>query len=246
MSESNGLTKVEILWTEIIELSRRLDEMVSKIVSAESTVGNTVTSLEETMAALLEKMVSISNSADGVLSEKQAELNKLIELAMQEAANKAAQRDLDVVEMISEGVELRLKEMQSLFSDELSKSIHLNSMHIQAEASKHLMRATNAIDIAKSIDKAVAISIAIILVIVFGACAAYGGWHLAFLHYANSSKQADAFITTPEGKAALEFSRLNDVNAMLDCKGFNTTKQAGHTYCLPLDAKRNVSGWRID
>jgi hypothetical protein len=170
----------------------------------------------------------------------------LIELAMQEAASKAAQRDLDVVEMISEGVELRLKEMQGLFSEELSKSIHQNSMHIQAEASKHLTRATNAIDIAKSIDKAIAISIAIILVIIFGACTAYGGWHLAYLQYANSSKQAEAFITSPSGIAAMEFSRMNDVNAMLDCKGFSTTKQAGHTYCLPLDGKRNVSGWRID
>lgn len=243
---SEGLTKVEILWAEIIELSKHLDGLMTQIVDAEKSVGGTVTSLEETMAHLLSQMATISSSADGVLSEKQAELNKLIELALAESEAKATQRDLEVVDSISESVEIRLKELYELFAADLTKSVQQNSSHIQSEASKHLTRSIKAIDVAKSIDRAVVVSFAIIFAIVFGALTAYGGWYLAYLHYANSTKKAEAFITSPAGKAAMEFARLNDVDSMMDCRGFSTTKQSGHTYCLPMDSKRNVSGWRID
>lgn len=246
MSETNsGLTKVEVLWAEILELARRLDLLGTQITDAEQSVGNTVTSLEESLTALTGKMKELSHSADGVLSAKQEELNKLIELALNEAAAKAAQRDLEVVELITEAVENRISQLQELLNKNLTDSVHVNSKHIQSEANKHLVSATQAIHRASQADKAVFVSLAVVLILVFSSICGYAGWHLAFLHYANSTKAAEAFITSPDGQAAIQFSKLNNIEDMLDCTGFKETKQSGQTYCLPMDSKKVVSGWRI-
>lgn len=247
MSEDNSpLTKQEVLWTEIIELATKLQFLGGQITDAEKSVGNTVTSLEESLTGLVTKMKELSDSADGVLTEKQAELNNLIELALNEAAAKTAQRDLEVVELISESVENRIGLLQESLTKQLSDSVQANSQHIQVEANKHLVRATQSIERANKADKAIFVSLAVVLILLFGSICSYAAWHLAFLHYANSTKVAEQFIASKDGQAAIKFSKLNNVEDMLDCKGFKETKQGAHTYCVPMDSHRNVSGWRTN
>lgn len=246
MSEaSSALTKVEVLWAEIIELANKIDVIGNKIVDAELSVGNTVTNLEESLVGLTTKMKELSDSADGVLSEKQSELNKLIELALNEASAKSAQRDLEVVEIISEAVDVRVGQLQEIVSKQLAESVQTNSIHIQSESNKHLTRATQSIERANKADKAIFVSLAIVLILMFTSICSYAAWHLAFLHFSNSAKIAEKFITSSDGMAAIEFSKLNNVEKMLDCKGFKQTTQGPNTYCVPMDGNRNVSGWRI-
>lgn len=247
MSEqTSSLTKVEVLWAEIIELASKLDSISVKLVDAEHSVGSTVTSLEESLVALAEQMKTISSSADGVLNAKQEELNKLIELALEDVAAKTAQRDLEVVELISEAVENRIGQLHEVLQKQLSDSVIENSQHIQSESNKHLVRATQAVERASKADKAIYISLATVLILIVTSISGYAGWHLAYLHYANSAKTAERFITSNDGQAAIEFSKLNNVQAMLSCKGYKETKQGSHIYCVPMDSNKNVSGWRIE
>lgn len=246
MSEGNtGLTKVEVLWGEIVEMANKIDLIGNKIVDAEVAVGNTVTSLEESLTGLVAKMKELSDSADGVISEKQVELKRQIELALAQGNEKTAQRDLEVVEMISEAVENRVGQLHDSVGKQLTDSVHANSMHIQAEANKHLTRATQSIERANKADKAIFVSLAVILILMFASICSYAAWHVAYLHFSNSANIAEQFITTPDGKAAIEFAKLNDIEKMLDCNGFKETTQGPHTYCVPMDRNRNVSGWRI-
>lgn len=88
----------------------------------------------------------------------------------------------------------------------------------------------------------VALSIGIAAVAI--ACVAWGAFALG----ARSSAADLAWLRTPEGMAAQQFSELNSTKAMLDCPApFQIQKNdRGETHCLPYDEKAKlIRGWRI-
>lgn len=88
----------------------------------------------------------------------------------------------------------------------------------------------------------VALSIGIAVVAVAGV--AWGAFALG----ARSSAADLAWLRTPEGMAARQFSELNSTKAMLDCPApFQSQKNdKGETLCLPYDEKAKlIRGWRI-
>jgi len=88
----------------------------------------------------------------------------------------------------------------------------------------------------------VALSIGIAVLAVAGV--AWG----AFAVGARSSAADLAWLRTPEGMAARQFSELNSTKAMLDCPApFQIQKNdRGETLCLPYDEKAKlIRGWRI-
>lgn len=88
----------------------------------------------------------------------------------------------------------------------------------------------------------VALSIGIAVVAVAGV--AWGAFALG----ARSSAADLAWLRTPEGMAARQFSELNSTKAMLDCPApFKIQKNdRGETLCLPYDEKAKlIRGWRI-
>lgn len=63
-----------------------------------------------------------------------------------------------------------------------------------------------------------------------------------------SSKEGQAaWLDTPEGRAAQQFARLNNVDQMLRCPPPHTiTSQDGNRYCMPFDpTTKRVTMWRI-
>lgn len=88
----------------------------------------------------------------------------------------------------------------------------------------------------------VALSVGIAVVAVAGV--AWGAFALG----ARSSAADLAWLRTPEGMAARQFSELNSTKAMLDCPApFQFQKNdRGETLCLPYDEKAKlIRGWRI-
>jgi hypothetical protein len=88
----------------------------------------------------------------------------------------------------------------------------------------------------------VAFSIGIAAIIIVGI--AWSTFRLG----AQSSAADLAWLRTPEGTAARQFSELNSTRAMLDCPApFQIQKNGkGETFCLPYDEKtKRIRGWRI-
>lgn len=88
----------------------------------------------------------------------------------------------------------------------------------------------------------VALSIGVAAVAI--ACVAWGAFALG----ERSSAAELAWLRTPEGMAARQFSELNSTKAMLDCPApFQIQKNdRGETHCLPYDEKTKlIRGWRI-
>jgi hypothetical protein len=69
----------------------------------------------------------------------------------------------------------------------------------------------------------------------------------AFMAGQRMSAAEVAWLHTPEGEAAREFSRLNNVRAMLECpSGFPQRDKGKGTYCVPYDPQgKKTFGWRV-
>ncbi len=64
---------------------------------------------------------------------------------------------------------------------------------------------------------------------------------------ARTSAGEAAWLKTPEGVAARDFSKLNNIRAMQECSApFQRQSSSDGTYCIPFDATdRKMFGWRL-
>lgn len=74
--------------------------------------------------------------------------------------------------------------------------------------------------------------------------AVWGGYRLG----EQSMAAKAAWLDTPEGRAAREFTRMNDVGRMLECPApLRRFSERGETYCNPYDEeKKRLRSWRVE
>lgn len=235
---TQGLSKQEIIWAEMIAMSERLGTMMKTLNESEKSVGDTVTSIEESMNQLSEQMESLAGTTNGVMGKKEQELQQRIDAALAEYRASTEKRDLEVIETITEGIELKIQSSVDVVNKTLTDSVDETVGRIRAEGEKAFNSFTDE-------GRLKWLSVAIGGVCLLAAMCSIGGWYVASLHY-DSKFQARGFANAAEGEAAVKLSKLNDFTKMLKCDGFTEHQQNGHSYCVPMDANKVVSGWRIE
>lgn len=91
-----------------------------------------------------------------------------------------------------------------------------------------------------------AIVLALAITVPFVGLVAWGAFKAGEKAGMFAQGQENAWARSLDGQAAREFSRLNNVRAMLDCAGYQSRKDDTSTYCIPYDEKSKRSyGWKI-
>ena len=166
------------------------------------------------------------------------EINQLIEITLAKASAAAENRDLAVIEDIVVGVDKKLTDTLSGINESLSLHVSETVSMIQAESLK-------AIKHTNDVGRWKWLLLASIGVLCLMASVGYGAWVVAENHF-DEQVRAMGFSSRAEAQAAIKFGQINNLPKMLACDGYTEHRQNGHLYCVPMDADRVVSGWRID
>lgn len=232
------LSKQELFWLEITGMAERLEKLAKTINASEKNVGNTATSIEESLSSMREQLEVLVGAAEGLMGKKEMELQKRIDAALAETQDAVAKRDLEVIDTITEGVKAEIDSSLAVVVKTLKDSTDDTIGRIRVAA---VQSVNSTRDTGRFKWLAWAAGAVVVLMLVGGG----GVWWVASTYYDQRVREL-GFGGAEAAAAAVKLSKFNDLPMMADCVGFQTHKQNGHVYCVPMDKDKVVSGWRVE
>lgn len=232
-----GLSKQEVIWSEMMEMEGRLKVLVSMLNQSEKNVGNTVTSIEESLEVIHKQLHNLSDTTNGVMDKKEKELQQRIDAALAESFAASEKRDMEVIETISAGVGEQIASSVETVAKTFSAAADEVAVQVRSAGIRAFAESDDA-------GRAKWVAVAVVLVLLLVVSVGGGAWYVAGIRYDDKAREL-GFRNAGEAEAALTLSRLNNLTQMVGCVGFAEHRQNGHTYCVPMDKDKVVSGWRI-
>lgn len=229
----------EAVWEQVVQLVDRVTTLFEQVTNTGMSVSDAADSMEKTMERLAKQMESIEKTPHAPeKSQDSTDLGRLLD-------EKLADLSLNSVEMESqlvEGIVTALKPELDKTGDQMREMFGYSLDELITEVRN---ASQEGIRKAKDVSRFKWLSVTCGTVFLLMAFSVFGTWKYVSMQYQASTRDVERLLATDSGRAAMNLAGLNDMQAMLECRNFKTIKQDGRVYCIPMNEKKEVTGWRI-